>query len=163
MAVTPSVGTINEDARTLAMCLLYNAVLIISKRKDKVSRERAEFFIKVLNDVCGYYGISMGREMRAYAENAFRNGDPHIESVMEIHRINSYNNQVKAISAIKVTCIDKWCVMGLEAAEFMPMYRRALNLLLITWGWREIDADEECDDLTLKIRKQREYYKKLNR
>lgn len=161
MAVIPKVNSIQRDCKTLAKCLLYNAVSIISKRRDKVSKERAEFLIKVLKDLCMFWGISIEKEMLMYAESAFKYGDPHIESTIEIHRINSFDNQLASISAIKVTCIEKWCSLGPDAEEFMGMYRRALKLLLITWGWDISNIHQECADLTDRIREQRRYFRKL--
>ena len=136
---------------------MYNAVALVTNSKSKVARERAEFLVKVLDDVCCYWGASNEKAMLDYARTAIKCGDRNVNNLIQIHQVNSLGNQNSAINAIKVTCIDKFCSLGGDAESYMHMYRRALKLLMILWGRNKIEIDAECDDLTRLIRRQRKF------
>ena len=149
--------TMGTDGPILCQCLMYNAVALVTNSKSKVARERAEFLVKVLDDVCCYWGALNEKAMLDYAKTALVYRDRNVNNLIQIHQVNSFGNQHSAINAIKVTCIDKFCSQGADAEQYMHMYRRALKLLMILWGRSKREIDAECDDLTMLIRKQRKY------
>lgn len=145
--VRVNVGTMGTDGPILCQCLMYNAVALVTNSKSKVARERAEFLIKVLDDLCCYWGVMNGKAMLDYARAALVHGDRNVNNLITIHRINNIGNQHSAINAIKVTCIDKFCSLGTDAEQYMNMYKRALKLLMILWGNQQDDIKRECAHL----------------
>lgn len=147
--------TMGTDGPILCQCLMYNAVALVTNSKSKVARERAEFLVKVLDDVCCYWGALNEKAMLDYAKTALVYGDKNVNNLMQIHQINNFGNQHSAINAIKVTCIDKFCSLGADAEQYMGMYKRALKLLMILWGNSQGDIKRECAHLQSLIVKQR--------